>query len=511
MADYGHDLLFGCFLTPDAGRAEAVVELARLADRLGLDLLGVQDHPYQPRFLDTWTLLSTLTGQTEHIRLVPDVVNLPLRPPAVLARAAASLDILSGGRVELGLGSGAFAKAVGSMGGPRREVGEAIEALEEAITVIRALWTPGPAVTFEGKYYSLRGAQPGPLTPHPIGIWLGAYKPRMLRLTGRLADGWIPSLGYANPEELIGMNAIIDEAARDAGRDPAEVRRVFNVSGRFLSTERGYLQGPPALWIAQLTELVLDKGFSAFLLGPGEDAAGDLERFTAEVAPGVREAVAAARAGAARSTMTGAAPVEVTTVAGASVADLATKDAPRSALLDEAERPHADEVADATVTPTGRASAETLVAVHDHLRGEMAEIQRAAVEVAAGRLDPAAARSMLNRTTVRQNYWTLGAFCAQFCRFVTVHHTIEDRTMFPALRRMDAGLAAVLARLREEHEIIAGAVERFDESLTAMVADPAAIEGMQELADALSDALLSHLAYEEHELLGPLGRSSIAV
>src|SRR5690348_13561623 len=99
MTDYGHDLLFGSFLTPDAGHADAVVELARLADGLGLDLLGVQDHPYQPRFFDMWTLLSVLAAQTERIRLVPDVVNLPLRPPAVFAGAAASLDILSGGQI----------------------------------------------------------------------------------------------------------------------------------------------------------------------------------------------------------------------------------------------------------------------------------------------------------------------------------------------------------------------------------------------------------------------------
>ena len=72
MPDRGHDLWFGYFLTPDAAHADAIVERARLADSLGLDLLGVQDHPYQPRFLDTWTLLSALAGQTTRIRLVPD-------------------------------------------------------------------------------------------------------------------------------------------------------------------------------------------------------------------------------------------------------------------------------------------------------------------------------------------------------------------------------------------------------------------------------------------------------
>ncbi|HUS15507.1 MAG TPA: LLM class flavin-dependent oxidoreductase, partial [Chloroflexia bacterium] len=190
MADLGHELWFGAFLTPSAQQADAVVQVARFADQIGLDLIGIQDHPYQPQFLDTWTLLAALARETERIRLVPDVINLPLRPPAVLAKAAASLDILSGGRVELGLGSGAFFDAVVSMGGPRRRPGEAIDALEEAITILRALWARGRAVTFEGKHYQLRGARPGPVPPHPIGIWLGAYKPRMLRLTGRLADGW---------------------------------------------------------------------------------------------------------------------------------------------------------------------------------------------------------------------------------------------------------------------------------------------------------------------------------
>src|SRR3954453_8622934 len=254
MGDLGHDLVFGYFLTPDAAQAEAVVELARLADNLGLDLLGVQDHPYQPRFLDTWTLLAALAGQTERIRLVPDVINLPLRPPAMLARAAASLDILSGGRVGLGLGTGAFPDGVTAMGGPRRGAKDAVDALAEAIAIIRALWTPGQPATFDGEHYQLRGAQPGPLPVHPIGIWLGSYKPRMLRLTGRLADGWLPSSPYAAPSELAEMTRIIDAAAKDAGRDPAAIRRIYNVTGRFSAAEGGFLEGPSRLWVEQLTE-----------------------------------------------------------------------------------------------------------------------------------------------------------------------------------------------------------------------------------------------------------------
>ncbi|MHB8589449.1 MAG: LLM class flavin-dependent oxidoreductase [Candidatus Dormibacteraceae bacterium] len=233
MSDYQHDLLFGITVPPSARDHEALLATAELADDLGIDVIGFQDHPYQPSFLDAWTLLSYVAGRTQHIRLFPNVANIPLRPPAVLARSAAALDILSAGRVELGLGAGYFIDPIVSMGAPRRTMGELVDALGEAIAVIRALLKPGPPVHFQGKYYSLTGAQPGPRPPHRIAIWLGAYKKRMLELTGRAADGWIPSLGYASPDELGKMNRIIDAAAEAAGRKPSDIRRGFNVSGSF--------------------------------------------------------------------------------------------------------------------------------------------------------------------------------------------------------------------------------------------------------------------------------------
>ena len=112
--------LFGVFPVPEADAQERVIEQVLLADRLGLDLVGIQDHPYQRRFLDTWTLLSFLAGRTERVSLFPDVANLPLRHPAVLAKSAATLDRLSGGRVELGLGAGGFWEAIVAWGGPSR-------------------------------------------------------------------------------------------------------------------------------------------------------------------------------------------------------------------------------------------------------------------------------------------------------------------------------------------------------------------------------------------------------
>src|SRR4051812_24178500 len=214
MPDYRQDLRFGVFVTPVAAQADAVVELARLADVLGLDLVSFQDHPYQPSFLETWTLLSVVAAATTNVRVAPNVANLPLRPPAVLARSAASLDLLSGGRVELGLGAGAFWDGIEAMGGRRLTPGQAVDALSEAIDVIRALWNAeGRGVRYDGRYHRLLGAKPGPAPAHAIEIWLGAYKPRMLRLTGTKADGWLPSMGYLELEQLPDMNARIDESA----------------------------------------------------------------------------------------------------------------------------------------------------------------------------------------------------------------------------------------------------------------------------------------------------------
>lgn len=511
MGDLGHELWFGCFLTPDARQAQGVVELTRFADQIGLDLVGIQDHPYQPRFLDAWTLLSVLASETTRIRLVPDVINLPLRPPGVLAKAAASLDILSNGRVELGLGAGGFFDAIVSIGGPRRTPGEATDALAEAIQIIKALWTPGKAVTFAGQHYQLKDAQPGPIPPHPIGIWLGSYKPRMLRLTGELADGWVPSAAYAPPAELTAMTHAIDEAARAAGRDPAAIRRVYNINGRFSSSEQGFLQGPPRLWVEQLSELALEQGMSVFVLAPGQDVQGDLQRFADEVAPALREVVAQARAGARPP----ATPIlEITASNDAplqSARPRRNRTAPQSAALNEDQRPHATSLAGGTISAAGRQSQETLLQVHQHLRQELSEILEAAAQVAAGSMTPAQARSVIYRTTMRQNYWTLGAFCAQYCRVVSIHHTIEDQQLFPSLGRGDAALSPVLVQLEWEHEIIAEQLERVDQALVAMMEAPERVEQMRAVATELEEMLLSHLAYEEDELLEPIGRLGIVV
>jgi hypothetical protein len=494
MTDYGHDLLFGAFLTPDAGQYEAILALSDLCEDLGLDVLAFQDHPYQPNFLDMWTLLSYLGARTRRIRLVPDVANIPLRPPAVLARSAAGLDLLTGGRVELGLGAGYFLDAVASMGGPRLSPAESVDALAEAITVIRHLWVPGPPVDFEGRYHRLAGAEPGPIPPHPIGIWLGAYKRRMLELTARVADGWVPTSSYASPEQLATMTRTLDTVARDTGRDPAEIRRVYNVTGTFRTNGAGFLQGPPEVWAEQLTELALGLGVSGFVLGPGPDAAGDLRRFAQEVAPAVRAAVARERA---TPDKTGRAPEQLT-----------VPDTPSREAVGEAQRLVADHE---TVSPAGRAGQQTLLAVHAHLRQELEQLRTVAEDVERGRMSAAQARSHLNHMTMRQNYWTLGAFCAAYCRVVSVHHAIEDQQMFRDLRDADSGLGPVLDRLGEEHEAIAQLLTEVDAALVTMMEDEGSLDGARSAIDRFAEVLLRHLAYEEEQLLEPIGRLSIDV
>jgi alkanesulfonate monooxygenase SsuD/methylene tetrahydromethanopterin reductase-like flavin-dependent oxidoreductase (luciferase family) len=262
------------------------------AERHGLDLIGIQDHPYQRRFLDTWSLIAFLAARTERVRFFPDVANLPLRPPAVMAKAAASIDLLSDGRFELGLGAGAFWEGIGAMGGPVLTGKGSVDALEEAIQVIRLMWSGERSVAFEGEHYSLDGLHPGPPPAHPIGIWLGAYGPRMMRVVGRLADGWIPSLGRMPLDEALGKQGQIDEAAIAAGRDPAAIRRIANVSGEIVDGAADeWLHGPPEHWIEELTRLVVDYRFDSFVLAPKDGSLRQVERFATEVAPAVRAAV----------------------------------------------------------------------------------------------------------------------------------------------------------------------------------------------------------------------------
>ncbi|MFC7491754.1 MULTISPECIES: LLM class flavin-dependent oxidoreductase [unclassified Knoellia] len=283
MPDYGHPLRFGSFITPTATSPRRPVELTLLSEELGYDLATFQDHPYQPTFLDAWTLMSYAAARTERIHLAGNVHNLPLRPPAVLAKSVASLDLLSGGRIALGLGAGGFWDAIEAYGGNRLTSGESVDALAEAIAIIRGVWDTADRSVFvvDGTHHRVRGAKRGPAPGHEVPIWLGALKPRMLRLIGRSADGWLPSMPYLQPGDLERGMRVIDEAARKAGRDPAEVVRLLNVT--------------PDTGADELVRLAVEDGVSTFIV-MGDDEGG-LRRFAALTSE-VRDRVAGARASA---------------------------------------------------------------------------------------------------------------------------------------------------------------------------------------------------------------------
>jgi alkanesulfonate monooxygenase SsuD/methylene tetrahydromethanopterin reductase-like flavin-dependent oxidoreductase (luciferase family) len=534
MTDYGHDLQFGIFPSPSAASAHEVVELARLAEVEGLDIVSVQDHPYQRRHLDMWTLLSYLGAATTSIRLAPNVANLPLRPPAVLAKSAASLDVLTRGRVELGLGAGAFWDGVVAAGGQRRSPGQSVEALAEAIEICRQFWAGG-TVRVRGEHYEVVGLQAGPAPAHDIPIWVGAYKPRMLRLTARLADAWVPSMGYADPPALADLGAALDEAADAAGRGPEAIRRIYNVFGRF-GAGGGFLSGAPADWAEQLAGLTLEHGMSTFVLGT--DGPDVVRRYAAEVAPAVRELVLAERerragrlegpAGAGHSWIllgpsrpeeaqgeeaeeaVEAAPVEGLTVRPTPDDGSRLTDA---VPWDEQSRPTHTGTSRRAYAEADNAAPQHLVDIHDGLRAELRQLREVLDQVRSGHATVGQARSVINTMTMRQNNWTLGAYCASYCRIVTGHHTLEDRSIFPHLRASEPGLAPVIDRLESEHTEIHGLVDGIDTALVRLAgtdgtgaAGREALDGVQQALDVLTDALLSHLAYEERELIGPLAR-----
>jgi hemerythrin-like domain-containing protein len=508
MTDYGHDLQFGIFPSPDAAAAERTLELAQLADVSGLDLVSVQDHPYQGRHLDTWTLLSVIAARTSAVRVSPNVANVPLRSPVILARSAATLDLLSSGRVELGLGAGAFWDAIVAAGGPRRTPKEAVDALVEAIGIIRQVWS-GETVHADGEHYRVTGLHGGPRPAHDIPVWLGSYKPRMLRVTADLADAWIPSMGYADPHELSAMNAVVDERAEANGRGPQAIRRMYNVFGRF-GSGNGFLQGTARDWAEQLAGLSLDEGISTFVLGT--DDADVIRRFALEVAPAVRDQVDAERLLRAR----GAAPTRPARHEDPEQEPIHVTPTPppqqrfsTELPWDETTRPRYPAPADASYTEAQQAYPQHLIDIHDALRAELAQLRDVVDQVRRGLLQVGQARSVINTMTMRQNNWTLGAYCESYCRIVTGHHTLEDRSMFAFLRQRDSDAVPVVDRLAEEHEVIADVLEQVDRTLVGLVGAEAreASERLEQLSgavDLLSDTLLSHLSYEERELLHPL-------
>jgi alkanesulfonate monooxygenase SsuD/methylene tetrahydromethanopterin reductase-like flavin-dependent oxidoreductase (luciferase family) len=294
---------FGANVDPSARDPQEPFRRAQAADQHGLDLIGVQDHPYNRGFLETWTLLTALGVATQRVNLVTNVLNTPLRLPAMIAKQAATLDLLTDGRVELGLGAGAFVQGIAAYGGAAREPAQAVAAFEDTLRIVRGMLDgAGHSFNYEGPFHQVRGAQPGPAPAHRIPIWTGSNRPRGLRLTGRLADGVLVSSPYVPFEQLLENNRLLDEGAVQAGRPTTAVRRGYNLMGvldlgrpdtRLEQPQPGQIVGPAQHWVETIVRLYRDYRQDTFFFWPvsGNELL-QIEAFAREVAPAARAAIA---------------------------------------------------------------------------------------------------------------------------------------------------------------------------------------------------------------------------
>jgi alkanesulfonate monooxygenase SsuD/methylene tetrahydromethanopterin reductase-like flavin-dependent oxidoreductase (luciferase family) len=281
---------FGLNVDPDTGGLPIAERITTIADTSGLEYVGIQDHPYNAGFADTLTMITWLASRTTSVHFFSNVANLPLRPPAMLAKQAATIDLLSGGRFELGLGAGAFADGIAGMGGPRRSAGQARGALSEAIDIIRATWA-GEPFSYRGAYYQVPDVRPGPRPAHNIGLWLGVTGHRAARMVGAKADGWSVSAPYVPPASLPELNEIITGAAQAAGRDPGAITRLYNVMGLITPNEHDAFNGPVERWVDTLTTLHTQSQMNAFVFWPSRDRERQSHLFAEQVVPAVRQAV----------------------------------------------------------------------------------------------------------------------------------------------------------------------------------------------------------------------------
>jgi alkanesulfonate monooxygenase SsuD/methylene tetrahydromethanopterin reductase-like flavin-dependent oxidoreductase (luciferase family) len=299
------DFLVGTFLSSRRADLTTTLANAASAEASGFDYVSVQDHPYVPELLDPFVLIGALAAVTDRLRFMPNVANLPMRPPPMLAKTVASLDVASHGRMELGLGGGRSWSAIDGLGGPRWQPGQVVAAIDEAITILRAMWQPGHDLDLTGAMYQVRAAT-GPAPAHDVGIWLGAAGPRMLDLLGRRADGWIAPV--ATPfETKAAAQARIDIAAESVGRAPTEIRRVIQLvavvadSPTFVPRPRSgpnaqIIHADPANWAQIIAEFVVDERFDTVNIGFADESASQIERFGREVLPMARDEIARRRA-----------------------------------------------------------------------------------------------------------------------------------------------------------------------------------------------------------------------
>jgi alkanesulfonate monooxygenase SsuD/methylene tetrahydromethanopterin reductase-like flavin-dependent oxidoreductase (luciferase family) len=298
----GQEVVFGFGAHSGIGEAPELLSLAQQADRDGIDLLSLSDHPYLGGRLDAYASIGFVLGRTQRLAAFANVTNLPTRPAPVLARTVTSLSALSGGRVVLGVGAGGLWDRISDMGVQRLSAGDAVDAFEEAIVLVKMLCGGGPPVTYQGRHYQVSQIDPAPVAAP--AVWTGSVGRRSLAATGRVADGWIP--GHAADwlsDRYRTSRAVIDEAAAAAGRDPRQIRTVFNFPGQVTDQplpatrdhDGRWIGGSAGQWVQELTGAVLEHGASGFMLFSPEGGTPDivsLARWAREIVPAVRETIA---------------------------------------------------------------------------------------------------------------------------------------------------------------------------------------------------------------------------
>lgn len=298
----GSEVVFGFGAHSGIDEVPELLRLVEQADSDGLDVFSLSDHPYIGGRLDAYAALGFILGRTRRIAGFANVTNLPTRPAPMLARTVTSLSALSDGRVVLGMGAGGLWDRIADMGVPRLSPGDAVNAFEEAIVLVKLLSGGGQPVTYQGSHYRVDQIEPAPVAAPPV--WTGSVGAKSLAATGRVADGWIP--GHAADwlsERYRSSRPVIDEAAAAVGRDPREIRTVFNLPGRITdrplpatrNRDGRWIGGSVGQWVEELTGAVVEHGASGFMLfssGHGAPDPAFLAHWGREIVPAVREAIA---------------------------------------------------------------------------------------------------------------------------------------------------------------------------------------------------------------------------
>lgn len=267
------------------------VAYGQRAEQLGFDFLSVSDHPAgTTASYEAWTVLSWIAASTSRIRVATRVLGVPYRPPAIVAKMAETFDRLSGGRLILGLGGGYSDEEFRAFGLTVPTPREKVDGMADAIRIARGLWSQ-PGFSHAGRIFHTDNAHVVPQPEHRIPIWLGTFGDRALAVTGRLADGWIPSLGSAPPGQVTVLRDKMIAAAVAAGRDPGEITCVYHLEvdpSPGAAAEPWVVSGPTGR-IAETLAGFVKLGFGGLSLVPGgPDRAETVERLATEIVPAVR-------------------------------------------------------------------------------------------------------------------------------------------------------------------------------------------------------------------------------